>query len=261
MKQFRARSGLRRYGKMCVMPNPLQQDRVTAELRRGIAAGTFEPGTFLPSGRELAARFGVVRNTVAAGIAPLVEEGLVQSLPKRGYRVIGAPAAAFEVTWTQEGLLLPVGDEQLDRGEQLRTERLQAPQVVADLLQGPEEMEVLVRSTVHHRAGAPWALRQFYVPQSVAETVRALSAPTHVDEVRLLSEHDLDETDLRSRWSTRAADDGEARLLRSGPSPVHAIQRTGFHDEEPVYCELLTVNTSRVFLSQSHRSVREPSTS
>ncbi|MEU6405432.1 GntR family transcriptional regulator [Streptomyces sp. NPDC046985] len=261
MKQFRARPGLRRYGKMCVMPNPLQQDRVTAELRRDIAAGTFEPGTFLPSGRELAARFGVVRNTVAAGITPLVEEGLVQSLPKRGYQVIGVPASAFEVTWTREGMLLPAGEERLDRGEQLRVERLQAPQVVADLLQAPEGMEVLVRSTVHHRAGAPWVLRRFYVPQSVAETVRGLSTPTHVDEVRLLSEHDLDETDLRSRWSTRAAAGDEARLLKSGPSPVHVIQRTGFRGEEPVYCELLTVSTGRVFLSQSRGSVRERSIS
>ncbi|MCG7524040.1 GntR family transcriptional regulator [Streptomyces sp. OfavH-34-F] len=261
MKQFRARTRLRWYGKMCLMPNPLQQDRVTAELRRDIAAGTFEPGSFLPSSRKLATRFGVVRNTVAAGIAPLVEEGLVQSLPKRGYQVIGAPASAFEVTWTQEGLLLPVGQERLDCGEQLRVETLRAPQVVADLLRGPEEMEVLVRSTVHHRAGAPWALREFYVPQSVAETVRRLSAPAHVDEVRLLSEHDLDETDLRSRWSTRAAAGDEARLLKSGPSPVHDIQRTGFHDGAPVFCELLTVSTGRVFLSQSRGSVPDASIS
>ncbi|MEU9255734.1 GntR family transcriptional regulator [Streptomyces sp. NPDC048270] len=238
------------------MPNPYQQDKITDELRLDIVAGKFAPGSFLPSGRVLAARFGVARNTVLAGLAPLVEEGLVQSLPKRGYQVMGAPTA-FEVTWTQDGQVLPAGEQQLGAGKELRTEVRHAPADVAGLLQGPEEMTVVVRSTVHRHAGVPWALREFHVPRSVADIVRRLSEPVHVDELQSLAEHDLAVTGLRSRWSTRAATTNEAQLLKSGSSPVHVIQRTGFHDSEPVFCELMTVRADRVFLSQSSGSVSE----
>ncbi|GAA2970716.1 hypothetical protein GCM10010519_02420 [Streptomyces lactacystinicus] len=250
MKRTRARDRPHRYGKMCLMSQPSQQDKVTAELRRAIVAGEFAPGSFLPSSRALASRFDVVRNTAMAGIEPLVKEGLVESLPKRGYRVIGAPKA-FEVVWTQGGQLLPVGEEELGRGEELCAEIRQAPSPVARLLQGPDGMTVAVRSTVHQHAGAPWALREFFTPRSVADVARRLLEPEYVDEERLLAEHGLGRDGVRSSWSTRAATADEARVLKSGPAPVHFIQRTGFHEGEPVFCELTAVRTDRVHLSQS----------
>lgn len=250
MRRTRARTRPRRCGKMCLMPNPYQQDKITDELRRDLVAGAFAPGSFLPSGRALASQFGVARNTVLAGLAPLVEEGLIQSLPKRGYQVMSAPAD-FEVRWTQDGQMLPAGEQQLGPGVELRTEVRQAPAAVAGFLQGPEGMTVVVRGTVHQYAGAPWALREFHVLRSVADVARRLSEPVHVDELGSLAEHDLAVTGVRSRWSTRSATPDEARLLKSGSSPVHAIQRTGFHNAVPVFYELLVVRADRVFLSQS----------
>ncbi|WP_158834677.1 GntR family transcriptional regulator [Streptomyces sp. NRRL S-350] len=232
------------------MSQPSQQDKVTAELRRAIVAGEFARGSFLPSSRELALRFGVVRNTVMAGLGPLVEEGLVESLPKRGYRVIGAPSA-FEVVWTQGGQLLPAGEEELGHGGELRAEIRQAPGPVARLLQGPDGMTVAVRSTVHRYAGAPWALREFCTPRSVADVARRLLEPEGVDEERLLAEHGLGQDGIRSCWSTRAATADEARLLKSGSAPVHFIQRTGFHQGQPVFCELTAIRADRVHLSRS----------
>ncbi len=250
MKRTRARGRPRRYGKMCLMSQPSQQDKVTAELRRAIAAGEFAPGSFLPSSRVLAPRFGVVRNTLMAGIATLVEDGLVESLPKRGYRVVGTPSA-FEVVWTQGGQLLPAGEEQLGHGEELRAEVRQAPGAVAHLLQGPDGMTVTVRSTVHRHGGAPWALREFFTPRSVADVARRLLEPEAIDEERLLAEHGMGQDGVRSCWSTRGATADEARVLKSGPAPVHFIQRTGFHEGEPVFCELTVVRADRVHLSRS----------
>lgn len=250
MKGTRARGRPRRYGKMCLMSQPSQQDKVTAELRRAIVAGEFTPGSFLPSSRVLAPRFGVVRNTVMAGLGPLVEEGLVESLPKRGYRVVGVPSA-FEVVWTQGGQLLPAGEAQLGHGEELRTELRRAPAEVARLLQGPDGMTVAVRSTVHRHAGAPWAFREFWVPRSVADVARRLLEPEAVDEERLLVEHGLGHDGVRSCWSTRAATADEARVLKSGPAPVHFIQRTGYRQGEPVFCELTAARADRVHLSRS----------
>ncbi|MFE9428958.1 GntR family transcriptional regulator [Kitasatospora sp. NPDC006697] len=256
MKRTMARGRPRRYGKMCLMSQPSPQDQVTAELRRAIAAEEFARGSFLPSSRALAPRFGVVRNTLMAGLATLVEEGLVEALPKRGYRVIGFPSA-FEVVWTQGGQLLPAGEEQLGHGEELRTEVRQAPAAVARLLDGPEGMTVAVRSTLHCHAGAPWAFREFFAPRSVADVARRLMEPEAVDEERLLAERGLGQDGVRSCWSTRAATFDEARVLKSGPAPVHFIQRTGFHEGEAVFCELTAVRADRVHLSRSAGNLPE----
>lgn len=52
---------------------------IAEELRREISGGGLAPGTRLPSEGELAARFGVHRNTVRHAIAALAEEDLVVS--------------------------------------------------------------------------------------------------------------------------------------------------------------------------------------
>lgn len=52
---------------------------VAEALRQRIALGGFEPGDRLPTERELAATFGVGRNTVRQALRELAEEGLVST--------------------------------------------------------------------------------------------------------------------------------------------------------------------------------------
>lgn len=64
---------------------------VAAALRSDLAAGRFRPGDRLPSEADLAARFGVHRNTVREALARLGREGLVAARRGAGSFVLGPP--------------------------------------------------------------------------------------------------------------------------------------------------------------------------
>ncbi|WP_025273404.1 GntR family transcriptional regulator [Haloglycomyces albus] len=61
--------------------------RMANELREDIGNGRFRPGEKLPSQRELATRYGVVRSTAAKAVKILEAEGLIDTLSKSGSRV------------------------------------------------------------------------------------------------------------------------------------------------------------------------------
>src|SRR6266508_769117 len=58
--------------------------QVADDLRAAIRSGKIPPGTRLPSGRELAAEYGVALMTVQRAVDALRSEGLVQSHQGRG---------------------------------------------------------------------------------------------------------------------------------------------------------------------------------
>jgi DNA-binding GntR family transcriptional regulator len=56
-------------------------------LRARIRAGTYPPGTLLPSEKALSAEFGVVRNTLRRALEELDQEHLIVTVPGRGRAV------------------------------------------------------------------------------------------------------------------------------------------------------------------------------
>jgi GntR family transcriptional regulator len=62
-------------------------ERLAADLRQGILSGRYQPGDRLPSTLEIMERTGVANLTVRGAYRMLVEEGLVESIPKRGFYV------------------------------------------------------------------------------------------------------------------------------------------------------------------------------
>src|SRR6266851_6680551 len=62
-------------------------ERLADELRQGIMSGHYKPGDRLPSTLDLMARTGVANLTVRGAYRVLVEEGLVEPIPKRGFYV------------------------------------------------------------------------------------------------------------------------------------------------------------------------------
>ena len=62
-------------------------ERLADELRAEIASGRYQPGDRLPSTLDLMERTGVANLTVRGAYRVLVEEGLVESVPKRGFYV------------------------------------------------------------------------------------------------------------------------------------------------------------------------------
>ncbi|MFF4531579.1 GntR family transcriptional regulator [Streptomyces sp. NPDC001407] len=67
---------------------------IADQLRREIAAGSFAPGSRLPSGRELQQRLGVSSGTVRSAVRLLKHEGLVYSVQGRGNYVRRDQASA-----------------------------------------------------------------------------------------------------------------------------------------------------------------------
>jgi GntR family transcriptional repressor for pyruvate dehydrogenase complex len=70
----------------------LSRDDVAAQLEAGVLSGGLEPGTKLPSERELAQRLGVSRPLIREALRTLVERGLVEVSPGRGAFVRAASA-------------------------------------------------------------------------------------------------------------------------------------------------------------------------
>jgi DNA-binding GntR family transcriptional regulator len=58
--------------------------RISADLRRRLAAGEWAPGSQLPSNAELALDYGTTRRTISRVLAQLAEEGLVEVEPRWG---------------------------------------------------------------------------------------------------------------------------------------------------------------------------------
>src|SRR5215471_6175617 len=72
-------------------------ERLADELRQGIASGRYRPGDRLPSTLELMGRTGVANRTGRGAYRVLVEEGLIESIPKRGFYVRRPNAASWRM--------------------------------------------------------------------------------------------------------------------------------------------------------------------
>ena len=68
--------------------------QVADDLRASIASKTFKPGERLPSGRELARRYGVAPMTISHALGVLREERLVEAHPGRGVFITDQLASA-----------------------------------------------------------------------------------------------------------------------------------------------------------------------
>jgi DNA-binding GntR family transcriptional regulator len=109
--------------------------QIAEQLRDDIARGRLAPGAQLPSATDLAAQFGVARNTVRSALRTLADEGLLVAQQGRGVFVrstitgLSSPAtqpADFEMVMRQLNAVMQdvqqLGDR-LSRLEQLMEQR------------------------------------------------------------------------------------------------------------------------------------------
>jgi GntR family transcriptional regulator len=73
-------------------------ERLADELRQAIVSGRYQPGDQLPSTLELMERTGVANLTVRGAYRVLVEEGLVESVAKKGFFVRRPSAMTWRMT-------------------------------------------------------------------------------------------------------------------------------------------------------------------
>ena len=78
-------------------------ERLADELRQAITSGRYQPGDRLPSTLELMERTGVANLTVRGAYRMLVEEGLVESVAKKGFYVRRPSAMTWRMTPAARG--------------------------------------------------------------------------------------------------------------------------------------------------------------
>lgn len=66
--------------------------QVIARLKQRIEKGELRPGDLLPSDRELAETYGIARATAQKAVGALRAEGLAETVPGRGTRILDRPA-------------------------------------------------------------------------------------------------------------------------------------------------------------------------
>jgi GntR family transcriptional regulator len=62
----------------------LPSRRAEADLRRRLGAGEWQPGDRLPSVAELAAHYGIARNTILKALRRIEGDGLIEIVPNWG---------------------------------------------------------------------------------------------------------------------------------------------------------------------------------
>ena len=158
-------------------------EQLADDLRTAIADGQYQPGDRLPSTLELMARTGVANLTVRGAYRVLVEEGLVESVSKKGFYVRLAqrddladeprprPATPRHGGGGRmggqrrgRGAAAPRGDQRRDRGRL----RARARHVGRDRLGLPAGSRVLVRRAV--RLTGPADESGLETPDSLADT-------------------------------------------------------------------------------------------
>jgi GntR family transcriptional regulator len=159
-----------------VVPSPRRQPppSLPRELVEGVRKGEqlqdmleslasrSEPGSALPSERELADRYGVARMTVRGAIDGLVARGLV-------YRVHGQGTFVSERRFTQPAALTSFSEDMAARGLAptslvLAQERVPAPEPIALALELGSQEEIVRIERIRLGDGEPIALERTHLP-------------------------------------------------------------------------------------------------
>ncbi|WP_157876853.1 GntR family transcriptional regulator [Streptomyces graminilatus] len=222
------------------MTTPHPHERAAAALRRDILDGTFGVGGELPGGRELAARYGVARDTVARALGILQAEGFVEKAPRRKARVL-RPAPPLEARLHEDGLVWPAETGGLGYND-LRSGGRGTDPRATEALSLATSAPLHVRQAVLLHGGAPWALQTLLTPQALksASVGRAATVGPFTDGPL------REETRYTSSWSARLATPEERGLLRAQDNAaVMEIQRVGFTKERPTSYLLTVVRSDR----------------
>jgi GntR family transcriptional regulator len=183
-------------------------ERLADELRQGIVSGRYKPGDRLPSTLVLMERTGVANLTVRGAYRVLIEEGLVESVNKRGFYVRQPNAVIWRMNPPKRGR--QPGASPLDAwaadvvaaGRAHREDISVAIEDSSALVMGtpvgerlalPEGSRVLVRRTIRYTGpaedtpigDADSLSDEYYVYDLVRDT--PLASPSPADPVEVLA--------------------------------------------------------------------------
>lgn len=186
-------------------------DLATRALRDELRSGRMPPGSRIHLG-ETAARLGMSPIPVREALRTLATEGLVVSLPHRGYRVPEASLADLEDTYRLRLILDPLAveiavpkltEEDLTRAEQALT-------ALDETLRNGDWDGVRASNhefhfAVYEAAGSPWLLRLISMLWESSERYQRLASPRRGTREQRIGEHRTILAACRERDGKRAA--------------------------------------------------------
>jgi len=240
--------------------------QIADSLRAAIADGIYQPGTQLPSERELGDQFGAARNTVRLGLGVLVGEGLIYGERGRGYFVRDRVPLTYYASRSENLLRADAGlSEQGDSfnsdvrevGRNPRADftlKLEpASAYVAKCLKLDENASTVLRGVLRYVDDSPWSIQNTWYPMDIAEGTRIIE-PFDIEEgtTRYLDSLGFKQVGYWDEWTTRMPTPEESRRLEIGPgTPVMVCYRTGFTAERPIRV------TETIFAGDRNRIVYE----
>jgi GntR family transcriptional regulator len=231
-------------------------ERLADELREAIVSGRYKPGDRLPSTTELMASNGVANLTVRGAYRMLVEEGLVEAVPKKGFFVRRPEQMAWNMTAAagRRRGPLPVDGWAADAEAAGRSHRedisiaiengslpvLGRP--IGERLGLPEGARILVRRRARFIGPAPDApattpesLADAYYPYDLTRDT-VLASPAEADTAAVLGELGYVLREVADELKPRLASLPERQALRLAPvSVMLELARTAYaKDHQPI---------------------------
>jgi DNA-binding GntR family transcriptional regulator len=221
--------------------------QIIEHYRQEIRAGRLRDGDMLPSGREIAAQFGVSLATAAKVAGGLQTLGLVVSRPGAG-TVVRAAAPPVDRASGGPILITLASRSPAQPGDQARVleaELVEAPQDVAVQLGLGPLAQVIRRRQVTTRDGATAAMLTSWFPAALAQDV-----PDLLSRARLADEIKTYRPAWGEDWvSARPPTSAEARefgIKRGSPVVVVHSRRFAGDDTAIEYAELIARADTRI---------------
>ncbi|GGP03221.1 GntR family transcriptional regulator [Nonomuraea glycinis] len=147
---------------------PPKYAQLVQALQRRIEAGTYPPGSLLPSEHQLIKEFSVSRPTVVAALRVLREQGWIDSQQGKGRFVRGRPAMA-SMESNRPGQAYLTDPETDTPGELVEAGAVTPSNRVASLLEMPPKGRAFLRRRLVAGDGEPTELVSLWLPLELSE--------------------------------------------------------------------------------------------
>lgn len=226
-------------------------ERVTATIRDQITSGVYGPGDSLPPEDTLATSMEVSRTTVRSALAQLTAEGLVEAARGRGRRV-----RTFTLTRWSPGLISgqDAWRDQVTQGphsQRVELSLIQAPALVADLMQIKPGTTVVARRRVRFIDDNPCQTADSFYPKDIADGTPIMDAGDASPAGDLLAAAGHHQSRFTDVIKVRmASPDERARLLLPPVTAVAEHCRVGYDQNgRPVQVTITIVPGDRQLIT------------
>ncbi|WP_043676710.1 GntR family transcriptional regulator [Streptomyces xylophagus] len=187
--------------------------RLAQTVQRRIEAGTYPPGTRVPSENQLVHEFGMSRPTVVRALELLKRDGWLES--RQGYGTIVRGRPTVVEGHGRRGLVTLARNESQAAGRLVVVDRVPAPARIALALELPEQTDVLLRRFLVEEGGEAAELVSSYFLTRLADGTELVNVePMHRGLREYLGARLKVHLDhVTERISTRLPDASEAELL------------------------------------------------